>query len=111
MPREPRKIEFLWVRWFGRELSTPGGFERRRLHRIGVVEENEPTPFGFLDASLVIRGVHLIPAFHLGQTNELLGQSRLREAKGEDDDWRIYYVNMYVILRLNLPILIYQSLC
>ncbi|KAJ3541577.1 hypothetical protein NM688_g6065 [Phlebia brevispora] len=96
--KEKRHMEFLWVRWFGRDLKAPGGFATRRLHRLGFVDADEPGAFGFLDPSLVIRGVHLIPAFHHGRTQDLLGPSILRREldKDKQEDWKYYYVDMFV---------------
>ncbi|KAJ3552779.1 hypothetical protein NM688_g3974 [Phlebia brevispora] len=96
--KEVRRMEFLWVRWFGRDLKAPGGFATRRLHRLGFVDADELGAFGFLDPSLVIRGVHLIPAFHYGRTQDLLGPSILRRELDKEDceDWKYYYVDMFV---------------
>ncbi|PSR72506.1 hypothetical protein PHLCEN_2v11606 [Hermanssonia centrifuga] len=60
---EAQDMEFLWVRWFGRDLSAPGGFDKRRLHRVGFIDGDKPGAFGFVDPQMVIRSVHLIPAF------------------------------------------------
>ncbi|KAL6307514.1 hypothetical protein BKA93DRAFT_727333, partial [Sparassis latifolia] len=64
--RQPQHMDFLWVRWFGRDLTAPGGFETRRLHRVGFVDIDDYKPFGFLNPDEVLRGVHLIPAFAHG---------------------------------------------
>ncbi|PSR74642.1 hypothetical protein PHLCEN_2v9671, partial [Hermanssonia centrifuga] len=90
---DSQKIEFLWVRWFGRDLSAPGGFGKRRLHRIGFADADQPGAFGFLDPQLVIRAVHLIPAFHYGRTSAKLGPSILCQPSEGDEDWDLYYVN------------------
>jgi hypothetical protein len=86
----PKRMDFLWVRWFGRDLAHKGGWRARRLHRIGFVESQDPTAFSFLDPASVIRAVHLIPAFSLGKTVADVDPSH------EDIDWQQYYVNMYV---------------
>lgn len=78
--------EFLWVRWFGRELEAPGGFRTRRLHRIGFVDEDPTAEYEFLDPQNVIRAVHLIPAFDLADSQE-----------GEGGEHGSFYVNMYVL--------------
>lgn len=91
------RMDFAWVRWFGREhtpdLDTnswrppmlsflPGGDEYRE-------------PFGFIDRADVVRGVHLIPAFAYGTTDEGLGTSSVRQPlNGETVDYKYYYVNM-----------------
>lgn len=92
-------MEFLWIRWFGRDLTTLSGFRARRLPRVGFVDGEDSSAFGFLDPSLVIRGVHLIPAFHFEKCNQVdieAMQSILQTARTGDDqsDYRYYYVNM-----------------
>ena len=91
-----QRIDFLWVRWFGRDMTFKAGWQARRLHRVGFLDAKEPGAFGFLDPALVIRGVHLIPAFSQGRTNELLNppQSVARMPLSETSDWQFHYVNM-----------------
>lgn len=94
MHRKIMKMHVLWVRWFGRDFSALGGFSTRRLHRVGLLDGDGA--FGFLDPELVIRGVHMIPAFHhLKIPEEEIVKTTLRcERAGEDQsDWRYYYVN------------------
>lgn len=88
---EPQKMEFLWVRWFGRDLHHRAGWKAKRLHRIGFDEQDQ---FGFLDPNDVIRGVHLIPAFAHGRTSDKLAPSMARHPSENDEDWAYYYVNM-----------------
>jgi hypothetical protein len=98
MSPDKQRINFLWVRWFGRDVSFHGGWKAQRLHRVGFLNANSPTggAFGFLDPSIVIRGAHIIPAFAHGQTPELLHppQSVARQPLNENCDWQFYYVNM-----------------
>lgn len=92
--REPFRVDFLWVRWYGRELSFRAGWSERRLHRIGFVEDHEETPaFGFVHPSQVLRGAHLIPAFAHGRTKDLLPPSVIRPVIDNDEDWKFFYVN------------------
>lgn len=92
--REPKKMEFLFVRWFGLDNDEVGGWKTKKLHQIGFVEGDEA--FGFVDPADIIRGVHLIPRFSLGRTKQLLGPSIARSVLEKDEDWFRYYVNMYV---------------
>ncbi|THH05402.1 hypothetical protein EW146_g9914 [Bondarzewia mesenterica] len=93
----PKRMHFLWVRWFGRDLSGRAGRKARRLHRVGFVPDTDPTAFGFLDPQEVIRGCHLIPASAHGRTSDLLQSSNsLGRPHGETDDYRYYYVNHFV---------------
>ncbi|RXW12625.1 hypothetical protein EST38_g13228 [Candolleomyces aberdarensis] len=67
-------------------------------------EEFENYAFGFLDPAQVLRGCHLIPAFHSGQTDKLLPydcavarQVKLDSAENSStQDWTNYYVNIFV---------------
>jgi hypothetical protein len=93
-----RRMDFLWVRWFGFE---PGryryGIRCAQLPKVGFVESTDPYAFTFLDPTQAIRGVHLIPAFSEGRTSALLpaAKSIARILNPEDDnDWVNFYVNM-----------------
>ena len=95
----PQRMEFLWVRWFGRDMTRPGGWKYKRPHRIGFLDATDPDSgaFGFVDPAAIIRAAHIIPAFHYGRTKELLGRSVARHFDAEDDeDYAFYYVNEYV---------------
>jgi hypothetical protein len=37
---DSQKIEFLWVRWFGRVVEYRAGWKARRLHRIKFTDDN-----------------------------------------------------------------------
>ncbi|KAJ7441110.1 hypothetical protein FB451DRAFT_1106240, partial [Mycena latifolia] len=90
----PRRYEFLWVRWFGRDPEWDSGPRHLRLDRLGYVPEHYPEAFGFLDPAHVLRACHLIPAFSLGRTTSLLGPSVARDSI--DGDWINYYVMRFV---------------
>lgn len=104
-------MPFLWVRWLG--AAPPpykAGPAHARLPKVGFVPWNKDFDnysFGFLDPAEVLRGAHLIPAFHDGRTNTLLPHdcAVARQVKNRDgkpvsttDDWENYYVNVYVHL-------------
>ena len=92
---QPERMEFFFVRWFGRDPDWQGGPGTRRLDRIGWVPESDPSgAFGFLDPARVIRACHLIPAFVYGKTTGLLSASLARESSA--GDWVNYYVSRYV---------------
>ncbi|KAJ7116153.1 hypothetical protein C8R43DRAFT_1138022 [Mycena crocata] len=81
-----QRMEFLWVRWFGRDLSYKAGWKAKRLHRLGFVDSEDSATFGFLDPAEIIRGSHIIPAFHYGRTKELLPPSLARRPEEQDED-------------------------
>ena len=101
---EPTHMDFIWVRWYGLDPDSryKHGWKPRRLPRIGFIEDtdsiaNAPA-FGFLDPAMIIRGVHLIPAFKDGRTSDLLDNSSLARLPEEGDyDWNFFYVNMCVL--------------
>lgn len=84
---EVKCMDVLFVRWFGWEPGHRSGFSAHCLPRIGFLPEDDPDAFGFLDPNIVVYGVHLIPAFSLGKTEELLGRSFARHANDDDKDW------------------------
>ena len=52
---QPDRMEFLFVRWFGRDPDWQGGPGTCRLDQIGWVPEDDPSgAFGFLDPARVI---------------------------------------------------------
>ena len=91
---EIQQVDFLWVRWLGRDLSCEGGWTRKHLHRVGFLDANDDSAFGFLDPRLVIRAVHLIPAFAHGKTTNIMGPSIARRDHDGDKDWNYFYVNL-----------------
>ena len=93
----PQVMEFLWVCWLGRDPNNGyrDGWKTRRLPRVGFVPYEDKAAFGFLDPSLILRGVHLIPCFALGCTKQLLPQPSIcRLPIEKDEDWDMFYVNM-----------------
>jgi hypothetical protein len=93
--QDPQTLQVLHVRWFGTVADRPAGWNAKRLHRIGFLDETEPLAFGFLDPAEVIREVHLVPAFAEGRTTKRLGPSALGRPKSDnDEDWENFYVEM-----------------
>jgi hypothetical protein len=92
----PERVNFLWVRWFGRDLSNSTGWKAKRLHRLGFIPNDgtDSGAFGFLNPIDIIRAAHLIPAFAYGRTSDLLGQSIARQPAEDHEDWVYYYTNM-----------------
>jgi hypothetical protein len=82
--REPKKMEFLFVRWFGLGEEI-GGWKAKKLHQIGLVDGD--AAFGFVDPADVIRAIHLIPRFAQGRTKkDMLGPSISRSPLDKDED-------------------------
>jgi hypothetical protein len=111
-PSTSRRMDVLFVRWFGWDVSSKGGFSKKRLHRIGFLTEDDPGCFGFVDPDQVIRGVHLIPGYAHGRTTKYLGPTFARREEDGDEDWRYFYVNMYVtIISLYLLYIMLTLMC
>jgi hypothetical protein len=90
---QPQKMEFLFVRWYGRDLSHRAGWTARRLHRIGFLTDDDADAYGFLDPNDIVRAIHLIPAFALGDHGDVnmpIGLSSARSYR----DWVYFYVNL-----------------
>jgi hypothetical protein len=97
-----QRMEFLWVRWFGRDIHSRAGWKAKRLLRLGFLDATDPESgaFGFIDPAEVIRAAHIIPAFHFGRTSRLLGRSVARHFDNEnDEDYEAYYVNWCFLFR------------
>ena len=95
---KPEWVDVLFVRWFQHDSNFSSGWDAKQLPRLQFFdEENLANAFSFVDPDSVIRRVHLIPAFGLGLTDELLGPSFVRqesETNESNKDWCYYYVNM-----------------
>lgn len=93
-----RRIDFVWVRWYGRIEGHKFGEREARLEKIGFITDEDDTPsFGFIDPQSVVRAVHLIPDFNSGRSKDFLGPSALARVskydRDSDEDWTYYYVN------------------
>jgi hypothetical protein len=87
---EPRRMEFLWVRWYkGVELSNDWG--SRKLDSIHFPAITDDSSFGFVDPCDVLRGCHIIPSFARGQVHE--NDKGLSRCARDTSDWKKYWVN------------------
>jgi len=96
--RKPERVDFLFVRWFGRDVDQNSGPANLHLERVGFVPSEDADAFGFLDPELIIRACHLIPAFALGRNLRLLGRSTARDSLV--GDWENYYINRLYSINL-----------
>ncbi|KAI0684093.1 hypothetical protein BC835DRAFT_1294016 [Cytidiella melzeri] len=85
-----RRMEFLWVRWFDRDVSWTSGQSTCRLERLTLTSLDVPGAVDFVDPAVVIRGCHIVPAFHYGRTPPSGYSSVAHQSKG---DWQYYYIN------------------
>lgn len=88
----PRRMEFLWVRWFDIVASTPAqsGWSAAVLDELRFVEINQEDAFGFVDPNDVLRACHVIPRFALGT---LKPSSKTSGFMGNKNNWESYFVN------------------
>lgn len=95
------KMDFLWMRWLGRPLSRSyhSGWKARRIPRLAFLQPEDDLPMhGFIDPSLVVRRVHLIPAFVYGRVTGTSEPSAAHQPEENDKrDWNVYYINMHVV--------------
>ena len=71
-------MDFLWVRWFGKEPKYISGSCWAHLPKVGFVEST-------------------VPAFHKGRTVDLLPVPQSISQclnPGDDDNWVNFYVNV-----------------
>lgn len=89
---EPKRLTVLWVRWMERSGSSLNGRNSRNFTRVSFVPWSgvPGSTFDFIDPAHIIRGCHLLPAFALGRTCDLLDPSIARDPEG---DWHAYYAN------------------
>ncbi len=95
--RQMFRVDFAWVRWYGFDSGHHSGFTAKRPHHVGFVNGNDSGAFGFLDPDDIIRAVHLLPVYRLGQTAEFLPPSIARRPEENNQDYEWYSVDMYVI--------------
>jgi hypothetical protein len=90
-----KRLDILWVRWYGLDGEYAWGCSAKRLPRVGFGHSDDPYTFGFLDPADVLRACHMIPSFTLGQTEDLLPlHSLARRLDEEGKDYVRYYVNL-----------------
>jgi hypothetical protein len=88
---QPRRLEFLWVRWYRTVDTLHSGWDSRKLDRVQFPSMTDDDAFGFIDPANVLRSCHIVPAFARGR--------RHADGKGlsyfaqDSSDWVAYYVN------------------
>jgi hypothetical protein len=91
----PRRLEFLWVRWYSVEEGVRSGWKTWKLDRIRFPPMvGNVDAFGFLDPADALRGCHTIPAFSGGRIHP---DGKLFSNLSQDqNDWFSYYINRCV---------------
>lgn len=89
------QMEILFVRWFDPVRRYRSGIKAARLPKVAFVPETDDSAFGFINPALVVRGVHLIPAFADGCVRQSAQRQKSTQCTWmEDDTWTAYYINM-----------------
>ena len=91
---EPRRFDFLWVRWFEVVDPASSGWSNSTLDVVRFPPMHRNGSFGFVDPQDVLRGCHILPAFAKGR-RQADGVSVSRCAK-DGTDYHMYYVRRYV---------------
>jgi hypothetical protein len=89
----PRRVEFLWVRWYERLSDSPAGWATSTLDRVRFPPMVDEESFGFLDPADILRGCHIIPRFVEGRRH--VDEKGLSRCARDSRDWRMYLVNRY----------------
>lgn len=93
----PRRMEFLWVRWFQTSFDIPvqKGWETASLDRLTFLRLDHEDAFGFVSPDQVLRACHVIPRFSSGR---VLSEHNIGISGLADDrkDWKEYFVNRQV---------------
>jgi hypothetical protein len=90
----PRRLEFLWVRWY--DLTDHNAsWENRRLDSISFPPMTREDSFGFINPDDVIRACHIIPAMKAGGARS--DQIGLSHCAQDHADWKSYFVNRCVL--------------
>lgn len=88
---QPRRMEFLWVRWYENTGLTCNAWENGQLDRIKFPSMAKNNSFGFVDPSDVLRSCQIIPHFREGKCHtDGKGLSRCAQ---DSEDYVQYYVN------------------
>jgi len=88
---QPRRMEFLWVRWYEETGKTQTGWSVKKLDRIRFLPMVNDDAFGFVDPAHILRSSHIIPAFTRGQLHS--DGKGLSPCARDSSDWIEYYVN------------------
>jgi hypothetical protein len=90
----PRRLDFLWIRWFQHVESQSVCWEDCRLDSVRFPPMAGDDAFGFVDPKDVLRGCHLVPTFRLGRVR--LDGIPLSKSAKDASDWRRYNINRHV---------------
>lgn len=90
----PRRIEFLWVRWY-EVMGKGGSWVPQRLDQVKFPTISDDESFGFVDPGDVLRGCHIIPSFN----NHPVASGHSPYAR-DSEDCKFYFVNRWNFLHV-----------
>jgi hypothetical protein len=91
------RLDILWVRWYRLAGDWQGGWQSKRMLRLGYVPGADDG-FGFVDPSEVIRGCFLLPVREFTHTQDLLSPpSCLASDHPKGGDYPYYDLIQYVL--------------
>jgi hypothetical protein len=90
---QPRRMEFLWVRWYECVDAMRTGWTTRTLDRVRLLPVTDDDAFGFINPSDVLRGCYVAPRFATGTF--YIDRRSVLSAQ-DSSDYKQYYVNRYV---------------
>jgi hypothetical protein len=86
----PRRVEFLWVRWY-ENVEMRSGWDARKLDQLRFPSAINGDSYGFIDPNDVLRSCHIVPVFAKGRLHaDGKGLSRCAQ---DGSDWVRYYIN------------------
>jgi hypothetical protein len=88
---QPRRIEFLWVRWFQYDGARSVDWKDLRIDRVRFPPLVSEGAFGFVDPVDVLRGCHIVPAFSRGKRHS--DGVSISRCANDGKDWTCFYVN------------------
>jgi hypothetical protein len=95
---EPKRMEFLWVRWYLPLDKKPVTWKQMRLDRVHFSPDlRSEQSIGFVNPADVIRACHIIPA--LAQERlQLDSEDEISRLACNEEDYPLYYINRYCVV-------------
>lgn len=90
---QPRRMEFLWVRWYHTVDTATSGWKALKLDRVKFLPVVDDGAFGFIDPSDVLRGSYIVPAFASGKRWMTRAREEVSLCAQNSSDYVQYYVN------------------
>jgi hypothetical protein len=88
----PRRIDFLWVRWYLFKPAT----SPFRMDKVEFPPLFKPNSTSFVDPVNVVRACHLIPDFVRGKRYSVPNKHGTSKNADDGNDWKAYYINQCV---------------